>query len=248
VRENVLFMNDDEAGLLALDVEDPANPTLLGTLTGPAGGFAVVGNLVYVVSGAELLVVDASDPTTMSAIAGCRLRPGRHGVAVADDRAYVSGSSVMVIDIGDPANPTYVGSAETASTFSRSPAVHNGALFVCDFSGGFSSLPLECRTTDAELSAVAPSVLQVLGARPNPSRDATSLTFSLPVAAHALLTVHDVSARRVRTLVDEGRAAGSHRILWEGRDEHGRPAAAGVYFVRLESNGEIHTTKVVRSR
>ncbi|MGH2571562.1 MAG: T9SS type A sorting domain-containing protein, partial [bacterium] len=248
LRESVLFMNDDEAGLLALDVQDPANPALLGVLTNPAGGFALVGDLVYLVSGEKLLVVDASDPASMWVIAGCKLRPGRHGVAVAGDRAYVSGSSLMVVDIGDPTNPTYIGSAETLSVLSLSPAVHNGALFVCDFYRGFTSLPLECRATDTHVSVVASSGLQLAAPHPNPSRSTTGLTFSLPATAQTVLTVHDVSGRRVCTLVDGDLPAGSHRSLWEGRDEYGRTAAAGVYFARLESRGQVRTTKIVRHR
>ncbi len=29
--------------------------------------------------------------------------------------------------------------------------------------------------------------------------------------------------------------AGEHRLTWDGRDEHGRDAASGVYVYRLET-------------
>ena len=43
--------------------------------------------------------------------------------------------------------------------------------------------------------------------------------------------------RLVRTLVDGARSAGEHVARWDGRDGSGAPAAAGVYFVRLEAAG-----------
>ena len=53
----------------------------------------------------------------------------------------------------------------------------------------------------------------------------------------------DVGGRRVATLVDEERAAGSHAVSLEpGR------LAAGGYFVRLEAGGRDTMTRVVYLR
>lgn len=74
-------------------------------------------------------------------------------------------------------------------------------------------------------------------ARPNPARGSASVAFALPTAGHARLELFDVRGRRVRTLVDGPRPAGAHVARWDGRDESGAPAAAGVYFLRLEAAG-----------
>jgi hypothetical protein len=82
--------------------------------------------------------------------------------------------------------------------------------------------------------------------RPNPSSDASTLSFSLPRAAHARVTVHDVAGRLVRMLYDDGADAGAHALTWDGRDAAGDRAAAGVYFVRLVAEGSTRTVKVSR--
>jgi 1,4-alpha-glucan branching enzyme len=81
------------------------------------------------------------------------------------------------------------------------------------------------------------SGLRLAPSRPNPARGAVSVAFELPAAAHARLELFDLRGRLVRTLVDGGRAAGTHVARWDGRDASGAPAPAGVYFLRLTAAG-----------
>jgi photosystem II stability/assembly factor-like uncharacterized protein len=89
---------------------------------------------------------------------------------------------------------------------------------------------------------------QLAAPAPNPARGPVTLAFALPAAGSARLTVHDVAGRRIATLWDGAAPAGGTRARWDGRDESGAPVAAGAYFVRLESAGEIRTEKIVRVR
>ena len=88
---------------------------------------------------------------------------------------------------------------------------------------------------------------------PNPFSPSTSTqytTIQYEVAREALvsLAVFDVQGRRVKTLVAGGVGAGRHSIDWNGCNETGSPAAAGIYFIRLETGGEIAASKVMLLR
>ena len=85
-------------------------------------------------------------------------------------------------------------------------------------------------------------------ARPNPSSGMTTLHFLLPRAARARLVLMDVAGRRTRTLVDGPLEAGPHDCAWDGRDEHGSPAPAGLYWALIESAGETAVRRLVRTR
>lgn len=74
--------------------------------------------------------------------------------------------------------------------------------------------------------------------RPNPFNPATSLRFTVPRAGAVDLVVHDLSGRRVRTLVDGRLEAGAHEVRWDGRDDQGHGVASGVYLARLRSGAE----------
>jgi hypothetical protein len=83
---------------------------------------------------------------------------------------------------------------------------------------------------------VAPFV-SALRANPNPFAGSTELDFEMPAAGGMRLAIFDPSGRRVRTLLRAWMPTGVARARWDGRDDDGRAAAAGVYFARLEREG-----------
>lgn len=81
---------------------------------------------------------------------------------------------------------------------------------------------------------------------PNPFRNSTTIEFELPDAAPVRLAVYDTAGRRVRTLVEGTvHAAGRVAVPWDGRDDSGRPVAAGVYFTRLVAGTATGTHRLV---
>jgi flagellar hook assembly protein FlgD len=70
---------------------------------------------------------------------------------------------------------------------------------------------------------------------PNPFSHGTSVSFSLPAPQVVRLSVHDVTGREVRTLLNGAAGAGVTRRNWDGRDSSGLDVASGVYFFRLET-------------
>ncbi len=92
----------------------------------------------------------------------------------------------------------------------------------------------------------APVVGVVLnGNRPNPFNPNTVVTFTLPQAAEAGLSVYDVAGRKVATLFEGEASAGQHSAAWDGRTDTGTPAATGVYFARLSAMGQERSIKMV---
>ena len=74
------------------------------------------------------------------------------------------------------------------------------------------------------------------------------LRFALPRETRVSLGVYDVSGRRVRQLASGAEAAGDHAIGWNLRDEAGRAVSAGLYFARLETEGQVLTQKLATVR
>ena len=93
------------------------------------------------------------------------------------------------------------------------------------------------------------TMIPVLGANhPNPFSPETRIGFRLPLSADVRLTVHDLEGRLVRILLDDTVAGGNHQVTWDGRDESGLIRGAGVYFYRLESEGERWVRKMTLLR
>jgi hypothetical protein len=83
---------------------------------------------------------------------------------------------------------------------------------------------------------------------PNPFRGAVSFELRTDARTTPTLAVFDVSGRRLRTLVVAARGPGRQAVRWDGRDESGVPAAAGVYFVRAISGDAVGERRVVLLR
>ena len=81
---------------------------------------------------------------------------------------------------------------------------------------------------------------------PNPFFDRVRLQFALPAAATVRLEVFDVRGRCVRTYAAEHLPAGDHELAWDGQASSGRPAGAGLYFLRATGPGVTVSRSVVR--
>ncbi len=62
------------------------------------------------------------------------------------------------------------------------------------------------------------------------------------------LSIYDTSGRLVKTLVDSEQPVGLHIVMWRGVDSNGIAVSSGVYFCRLEWEGQSHTRKLVLVR
>jgi hypothetical protein len=89
----------------------------------------------------------------------------------------------------------------------------------------------------------APHSLALAPVMPTPVRGAATIRFTMSRPGPVMLTVIDARGRRVTTLVNGARASGTHTERWSGLDAHGAPVPPGVYFLRLESSGEIQTRR-----
>jgi hypothetical protein len=84
--------------------------------------------------------------------------------------------------------------------------------------------------------------------RPNPFNPLTWITYDLNAPGAARLVIYDAAGRRVRSLVDGWQPAGHGRVPWDGRDALGQPAAAGVYFYRLDAGGHVAARRMVLAK
>ncbi len=76
-------------------------------------------------------------------------------------------------------------------------------------------------------------------AQPNPFTASTEVRYSVAGGRVELvdIAVYDVSGRLVRTLYRGTRGPGSYVAAWDGRNDEGAAAGAGVYFLRADVGG-----------
>ncbi len=93
---------------------------------------------------------------------------------------------------------------------------------------------------------VAPAVTRMLNQNyPNPFNPETTISFDLPKAGPANLSIYNMKGQLVKTLVDTNLDFGKQSFVWNGTDNSGTNVSSGIYFYRLSTNGGVETRKMM---
>ncbi|MBN1306932.1 MAG: carboxypeptidase regulatory-like domain-containing protein [Chitinispirillaceae bacterium] len=95
---------------------------------------------------------------------------------------------------------------------------------------------------------------------PNPFKGSAVIQYTLPYAwtkngalpgngkLPLVISLYDITGKKVITLVDEPRGPGMYRTVWNGKNGSGRQAAAGMYVVKLKYGKAMKTARLYRVR
>ena len=110
-------------------------------------------------------------------------------------------------------------------------------IWIADF-------PPESGGSPASVKEEVPSPFKLIGNYPNPFNPSTTIEFSLPSDGKAGLAVYNMAGQKVRELVLEQLTAGKHAVVWNGRDNEGKPVSSGVYIARLKMEGKVESHRM----
>ena len=94
-------------------------------------------------------------------------------------------------------------------------------------------------------TTAAPGFYRLEQNYPNPFNIRTQISFQLPVASQVRIQILNILGQPVRTLVNSRYAAGSHKIVWDGRTDSGKDAISGIYFVRMQAGSFRQTREML---
>jgi flagellar hook assembly protein FlgD len=93
-----------------------------------------------------------------------------------------------------------------------------------------------------------PDGFRLLGNYPNPFNPCTRIAIWLPVESEVTVFIYDLQGHLVQHLLDASVHAGLHQILWEGCTDSGEQAASGVYLVRVSTENQMQSAKMMLIR
>ena len=83
---------------------------------------------------------------------------------------------------------------------------------------------------------------------PNPFSSKTKISFNL-TAKDAKIIIYNIKGQKVHQLRIKNYELGMNDIIWDGKDENGKPVNSGIYFYKLKSDGfESPVRKMVLMR
>jgi hypothetical protein len=93
-----------------------------------------------------------------------------------------------------------------------------------------------------------PSTLNLAQNYPNPFNPSTTIAFDLHESSDINMAVYNMYGQRVQTLATGFYTAGAYTATWNGKDDNGRDASAGVYICRLTSGTTTISKKMILVR
>ena len=219
----------DTGRLTAIDADDA---TVSHTIDlGVSGTFAIApspdGRKLYLTAYSEgsLLVVDVASGTLHK-----KLAIGRNPRAIAfspdGTQAYVTSSFSNEIHIVDAVRDSVVGHYAT----------------------GQNPRGIALAQPTRPVAIAQPTHFALAPTFPNPFNGSTQITYTLATDTSVELRVYNALGQAVRTLLRQHRAAGTHQIHWDGKDDQGRALASGTYLLIMRADAVRQTTKMLLLR
>ena len=89
-----------------------------------------------------------------------------------------------------------------------------------------------------------PEKLSIRHAHPNPFNNSVSISFEMPNSKNVNLTIFDMKGRLIRQLSLGVLGIGSHKVLWDGKNDLGNNLPSGIYMAVLEIGDKFNVQKI----
>jgi hypothetical protein len=100
------------------------------------------------------------------------------------------------------------------------------------------------KTIASKAETVAPATYALAQNYPNPFNPSTTINFQLPKDEFVELKIYNRIGQEVRTLVNSGYQAGSHKVVWDGKNNRGRSVASGMYIYKIKAGKYTKSMKM----
>ena len=80
---------------------------------------------------------------------------------------------------------------------------------------------------------------------PNPFNPSTTISYSIPKSGLVELAIYNLLGQKIKVLVNQNIASGTHNVQWNGTDENGWLVASGIYFYRINTSEFNQTRKLM---
>jgi len=85
----------------------------------------------------------------------------------------------------------------------------------------------------------------LLGNYPNPFNPSTTISFTVQDFSPVSIDIYNQKGQRVKTLLNESKAAGAYSVTWNGTDDSNRSVASGIYYFKMNAGKYSSTKKMI---
>lgn len=228
--------NDGGGWLQTYEVDDPLNPTLVGSWSADTVYYHLwlMQDRLYAQGyWGPVQIYDVSDPAAVESLGAIPLNNQMKSISLVEDLAYVAvrWEGMLVVDLGDILQPRKLGGIPTGAYGAGLALVDQQPVF-CDRTLVYLAAP-QCSLSPVEEQEDIPEIQARVVAYPNPFNPRVQLRIFLPGAAEAAVQIHDLAGRRVKEFGQTQVENQWLELQWNGNDDAGRALPSGTYLVQV---------------
>jgi len=97
----------------------------------------------------------------------------------------------------------------------------------------------------ADKEILAPQLIEIYNAYPNPFNHSTQISFRIGKSANVEIKIFNISGQYVNTIAKRFFAAGYYNYTWNGTNFKGQDVSSGIYFYTVEIDRNIYSNKIL---
>ncbi len=245
VSGNSVYVADLWNGLVIVDVSSKEYPKEIGhfNTVDYVHNVTVDSNYAYLANGESgLRIVDVSSPFAPAEVGDFNTDGAARDVVISGEYAIIADwqDGMRIIDVSNSDNPKEVGYFNTQKN-AQSVTVNGEYIFVADgFDGVYILQNEKINRIDDKLMNVIPGKIDLFQNYPNPFNPTTSIRFIVPLTGNVKLEIYNTLGQLVDVLIDKELKSGEYALKFNGGN-----LTSGLYFYKLQSNGQVEIKKMV---
>jgi len=85
----------------------------------------------------------------------------------------------------------------------------------------------------------------LLGNYPNPFNPSTTISFAVKDFTPVSIDIYNHKGQKVKSLLNDSKAAGTYNVTWNGTDDNNRSVASGLYYFKMNAGKYSSTKKMI---
>lgn len=132
------------------------------------------------------------------------------------------------ISLDNSSNSYITGAFQNIANFGNTTLISNGDrdIFVAKIG--------EETGTSVDDDYALENRMLLLANYPNPFNPQTTISYSIPHNGKVSIEIYNIRGQRIKTLINNDMPAGYHSVVWDGKDENGKPVSSEIYLYKLK--------------
>ena len=90
-----------------------------------------------------------------------------------------------------------------------------------------------------------PNDYKVFQNYPNPFNPLTNIQYQMPKESYVNINIYDLKGKKIRNLLNNNQPGGYYSIVWDAKNDVGKPVSAGMYLYELKVSDYRQIKKMI---